>query len=89
MADFCRKNGISDGSCGMRSLIDWIMSAEITGDPYISALHKHQQSDCRRGGQKRHHYFRFRAYLCAKTEKSGLTVLRIKNRREVYYSWQE
>lgn len=38
MADFCRKNGISDGSCGMRSLIDWIMSAEITGDPYTSAL---------------------------------------------------
>ena len=38
MADFCRKNGISDGSCGMRSLIDWIMSSEITGDPYTSAL---------------------------------------------------
>ena len=38
MADFCRKNGISDGSCGMRSLIDWIMSAEITGDPHTSAL---------------------------------------------------
>ena len=27
--------------------------------------------------------------ISAKTEKSGLTVLRIKNRREVYYSWQE
>ncbi len=39
MADFCRKNGISDGSCGMRSLIDWIMSTEITGDPYISAMY--------------------------------------------------
>lgn len=38
MADFCRKNGISDGCCGMRSLIDWIMSTEITGDPYQSAL---------------------------------------------------
>ena len=38
MADFCRKNGITDGSCGMRSLIDWIMSTEITGDPYTSAL---------------------------------------------------
>lgn len=38
MADFCRKNGISDGSCGMRSLIDWVMSTEITGDPYASAL---------------------------------------------------
>lgn len=39
MADFCRKNGIADGSCGMRSLIDWIMSTEITGDPYTSALY--------------------------------------------------
>lgn len=39
MADFCRKNGISDGSCGMRSLIDWIMSTEITDDPYESALY--------------------------------------------------
>ena len=37
MADYCRKNGISDGNCGMRSLIDWIMSTEITGDPYTSA----------------------------------------------------
>ena len=39
MADYCRKNGISDGNCGMRSLIDWIMSTEITGDPYSSALY--------------------------------------------------
>lgn len=39
MADYCRKNGISDGNCGMRSLIDWIMSTEITGDPYTSALY--------------------------------------------------
>ena len=39
MSDFCRKNGITDGSCGMRSLIDWVMSAEITGDPYTSALY--------------------------------------------------
>ena len=39
LADFCRKNGISDGSCGMRSLIDWVMSTEITGDPYTSALY--------------------------------------------------
>lgn len=30
MADFCHKNGITDGSCGMRSLIDWIISAEVT-----------------------------------------------------------
>ncbi len=37
-ADYCRKNGITDGSCGMRSLIDWIMSTEVTGDPYTSAL---------------------------------------------------
>jgi hypothetical protein len=39
MADFCRKNGVTDGSCGMRGLIDWIISAEITGDAYESALH--------------------------------------------------
>lgn len=39
MADFCMKNGITDGSCGMRGLIDWIMSTEITGNPYESALH--------------------------------------------------
>jgi len=39
MADFCHKNGITDGSCGMRGLIDWIISSEITGDPYTSALH--------------------------------------------------
>ena len=26
MSDFMRKNGIVDGSCGMRSLIDWILS---------------------------------------------------------------
>ena len=39
MSDFMRKNGITDGSCGMRSLIDWILSTEITGDPYTSALY--------------------------------------------------
>ena len=33
-----RKNGITDGTCGMRSLIDWITSTEITGDVYRSAL---------------------------------------------------
>jgi hypothetical protein len=38
MAEYCRKNGITDGSVGMRSLIDWIISAEITEDPYESAL---------------------------------------------------
>ena len=36
MADYCRKNSITDGSCGMRSLIDWIVSTEISGDPYVS-----------------------------------------------------
>lgn len=39
MADYMRQNGIVDGSCGMRSLIDWIISTDITGDPYMSALY--------------------------------------------------
>lgn len=38
MADYCRKNSITDGAVGMRSLIDWIASSEITGDVYSSAL---------------------------------------------------
>ncbi len=38
MADFCRKNGIADGTVGMRSLLDWVLSAQISGDPYTSAL---------------------------------------------------
>ena len=38
MADYMRKNGITDGTCGMRSLIDWIISLEITGDVHKSAL---------------------------------------------------
>ena len=37
MADYCRKNSITDGACGMRSLIDWVISAVISGDPYLSA----------------------------------------------------
>lgn len=37
LAEYCRKNSITDGSYGMRSLIDWIISAEITGDIYESA----------------------------------------------------
>ena len=37
MAEYCRKNSITDGTCGMRSLIDWIISSEITGDIYESA----------------------------------------------------
>lgn len=39
MAEYCRKNSITDGSYGMRSLIDWIVSTQITGDPYQSALY--------------------------------------------------
>lgn len=38
MADFCRKNGIADGTVGMRCLLDWVLSAQISGDPYTSAL---------------------------------------------------
>ncbi len=38
MAEYCKKNSILDGTVGMRSLIDWIISAEITGDVYKSAL---------------------------------------------------
>ena len=38
MSEYMRKNGITDGSCGMRSLIDWIISTDITGDAYTSAL---------------------------------------------------
>ena len=38
MADYCRKNSITDGSVGMRSLIDWIVSFQVTGDVYSSAL---------------------------------------------------
>ena len=37
MADYCRKNSITDGAVGMRSLIDWLVSTEISGDPYTSA----------------------------------------------------
>lgn len=38
LADYCRKNGITDGAVGMRSLIDWVTSAEISGNPYTAAL---------------------------------------------------
>ena len=37
LAEYCRKNSITDGSYGMRSLIDWIVSTQITEDPYESA----------------------------------------------------
>jgi len=39
LSEYCRKNSITDGSYGMRSLIDWIVSSEITGDVYESALY--------------------------------------------------
>ena len=39
LAEYCRKNSITDGSYGIRSLIDWIISSEITGDVYESALY--------------------------------------------------
>ena len=39
LAEYCHKNSITDGSYGMRSLIDWIISSEITGDVYESALY--------------------------------------------------
>lgn len=38
MAEYCRKNAITDGTIGIRSLLDWIVSSEITGDVYESAL---------------------------------------------------
>ena len=38
MSEHCRKNNITDGSVGMRSLYDWIVSTQITGDVYHSAL---------------------------------------------------
>lgn len=38
LSDYCRKNGITDGTVGMRSLIDWVTSAEISGNPYTAAL---------------------------------------------------
>lgn len=39
LSEYCRKNSITDGTYGMRSLIDWIVSSEITGDVYQSALY--------------------------------------------------
>ena len=30
MADYCRKNSITDGACGMRSLIDRVISTDIS-----------------------------------------------------------
>ena len=39
LSEYCRKNSITDCSYGMRSLIDWIVISEITGDVYESALY--------------------------------------------------
>ncbi len=37
--EYCHNNSISDGAVGMRGLLDWIVSAEVTGDSYESALY--------------------------------------------------
>ena len=39
MEIFCREHNILDGCVGMRSLIDWIRSMQVTGDVYNSALY--------------------------------------------------
>ena len=39
MAKFCKENSIMDGCVGMRSLIDWIYSTQVTGNVYESALY--------------------------------------------------
>ena len=39
ISEYCKKSNITDGSCGIRSLIDWVLSTMITEDPYKSALH--------------------------------------------------
>ena len=39
MEIFCREHNILDGCVGMRSLIDWIRSMQVTGDVYHSALY--------------------------------------------------
>ena len=39
MENFCREHNILDGCVGMRSLIDWIRSMQVTGDVYNSALY--------------------------------------------------
>lgn len=38
IAEYCRNNSITDGTVGMRSLLDWLISYEVTGDAYTSAL---------------------------------------------------
>ena len=44
MADYMRKNGITDGTCGMRSLIDWITSS---GSPAMSTVLRSARSSAR------------------------------------------
>lgn len=39
MSEYCQSHGIEDGNVGMRGLIDWILSTQVTGDPYSSALY--------------------------------------------------
>lgn len=39
LAEYCRTHGVTDGSYGMRSLIDWIESSAITNNVYESALY--------------------------------------------------
>lgn len=38
IAEYCHNNSITDGTVGMRSLLDWLISYEVTGDAYVSAL---------------------------------------------------
>ena len=38
MIDYCKHQGIDDGEVGIRSLIDWMLSTEVTDDPYGSAM---------------------------------------------------
>lgn len=38
IAEYCKNNSITDGTIGMRSLLDWIISSQVTEDIYASAL---------------------------------------------------
>ena len=39
IATECDRNGTSDGSVGIRELIDWARSIKVTSDPYTSAMY--------------------------------------------------
>lgn len=39
IATECERNGTSDGSVGIRELIDWARSVKVTSDPYTSAMY--------------------------------------------------